>query len=305
MAAHNLPDHFAYFLKRLSPRPDFEERAASEQATITSLIEDPTGPCRALSPICFLQGSYGQHTAMESTNDVNIVALCRLWYPGRHDSPWTRDRIFQIIAQPLLDDARYRDRVRFRAGSTCIKVDMDIAVEILPAVYRLGNRDPGKEPHYIYRGGTWRESYARQHQRLLSEKDAVTGNFVSMTKILKHLRSQSGIDVTSFHIESLLYSLPDELFVGAPASYVTAVLDCIASFPAAIWAMQRIKTPCRDKFLFGSSEWNTQSWERFHKAVGAWALDAREASESPDREQAIRAWQAILGNEYFPADVGA
>ena len=70
MAQHALTDNFGAFFKRLNPSPSFVERAARHHGTVTALIEDSAGLARALSPDCLLQGSYRQHTAIYTINDV-------------------------------------------------------------------------------------------------------------------------------------------------------------------------------------------------------------------------------------------
>ena len=54
MAAHPLSDHFAYFVSRLNPSPNFETQASSQYTPVKALIEDPNGAARELSPQCFL-----------------------------------------------------------------------------------------------------------------------------------------------------------------------------------------------------------------------------------------------------------
>src|SRR5436309_14170072 len=107
MAVHSLSEHFNYFFKRINPSPTFERVAVSEHKSIVALIEDPGGPARELSPSCFLQGSYKQDTAIYTINDVDIVALCQLWWPGSGSGEgWSRDRIFNAIAAAIARDAR-------------------------------------------------------------------------------------------------------------------------------------------------------------------------------------------------------
>src|SRR5438128_1289052 len=85
--------------------PIEELTASSEHNTIRGLIEARDGPAAELAPVTFLQGSYRQQTAIYEINDVDIVALCKLWYPGNGiggGRNYGRDEIFRIIAAPLL-----------------------------------------------------------------------------------------------------------------------------------------------------------------------------------------------------------
>jgi hypothetical protein len=311
MANHALTENFNHFFKRLNPSPSFEKTAAREHNSITTLIKNPYGLASVLSPICFLQGSYKQETAIYTINDVDIVVLCKLWQPGSGDvgsRSWSRDEIFDTVAAPLLNDGRYKNKVRYHSNSICIKVDLDIKIEILPVVYKAGNSDPKKEPFRLYRPekGSWEDGYARYHQDWLTwknQKDRIGGNFKPAIKVFKHLRSHYSLDAVSFHIECLLFSLPDSLFAGGPADYIPATLGYIASTPALTWYSKVVKTPCDDRDIFVESEWSKTSWEMFHKFVVVWAEAAQNASRALDRNTAIKFWRLLLGEEFFPKQV--
>jgi hypothetical protein len=312
MARHQLSDRFAWFFARINPSSSFEQIAAREYATVKDLFEDPNGHARELQPMCFLQGSYRQQTAIYSINDVDIVVLCALWQGsqggGGGGRTWSRDDVFATIAAPLLRHGVYRDRVRFHGTSMCIKVDLGIKLEILPIVYRAGNFDPANEPFRLWRPESrqWEDGYARLHQDWLSHKnrtDLTSGNFIPAIKVFKHLRSRHRIDAVSFHLECLLFNLPNTLYAGGPADYIPALLGCVASASAANWYSQRVMTPCGERDIFVGTEWTLASWTAFHQAVVGWAQLAAAARDTPDRTLAVSCWQALLGDAYFPSSV--
>lgn len=311
MAYHTLSDNFSFFFKRLNPSPSFVTRAVSHHTNITALIVDPHGPASMLSPKCFLQGSYKQDTAIYTINDIDIVVLCELWQPGSGGSgarSWSRDEIFATVAAPLLNDGRYRDKVRFHSGSMCIKVDLGIKVEILPVVFKTGNNDPQSEPFRLYRvaSSQWEDGYARYHQGWLSHKnnfEKTNGNFKPAIKVFKHLRSRFGLETVSFHIECLLYNLPDYLFLGGPADYIPSLLNYIASFSVSDWYSRAVMTPCRERDIFVPSEWKMEGWEKFHELVVLCAKVADLANHEPIKIEAIKKWQVLLGNDFFPEQV--
>ena len=213
--------------------------------------------------------------------------------------------IFNTIAAPLLNDGRYRDKVKYHNGSMCIKVDLGIKIEILPVVYKTGNSDPAVEPFRLYRPEKqqWEDGYARYHQGWLTLKNqSSSGNFIPSIKVLKHLRSLLGLQAVSFHIECLLFSLPDYIFFGSPA-YVTNVLSAIASIPSATWYGMPIKTPCGEREIFTVSEWDHASWGNFHKNVVTWSTIALLANQETNRNKAIEYWQLLLGSDFFPYQV--
>jgi hypothetical protein len=310
MATYALSDHFATFFTRLNPRPSFVQTAASEHKTISSLIESASGDAAVLKPRCFLQGSYKQDTAIYTINDVDIVVLCELWQPasggGGQGRAWNRDAIFATIAGPLLQDGRYRDKVRYHGQSMCIKMDLSIQLEILPVVFKAGNGDPAKEPFRLWRPETqqWEDGYARYHQDWLSLKNGqADGNFIPMIKVLKHLRSHWRRSAVSFHLECLLYSLPKHLFGGNPADYIANVLSHLAATTADEWYRRRVLTPCGERDIFVPSEWRLDDWKAFHSAIVPWAAYAELGRTASDRATAVNAWRLLLGDDFFPLQV--
>ncbi len=316
MPIHALGKHFDYFFGRLNPAPSFEQQAASEHQSIIRLIEDASGLAAKFSPTCFLHGSYRRQTAIYTINDIDIVALCDL-RPSfgltvlTKEQRWRRDELFETIAAPLRADPRYRDKVRYGSASMCIKVDLGMKVEILPVVYGSWFSDADSEPFLLYRpkAGRWEGGYARRHQQHLSEKNAQArtgGNFIPAIKVLKHIRTHHGMDAVSFHLECVLYSLPDSLFRGNAATYTAAMLHAIASESAETWYHWKgVKTPCRERSLFSTTEWTRESWKAFHDRVVFFDLLAQAACRAPDKALAIQTWQLLLGQEFFPTQVSA
>lgn len=311
MAVHTLSGHFSTFFGRINPSPGFQQTAAREHDAITTLIASRAGPAGVLEPYCFLQGSYRQETAIYSINDVDIVALCKAWFPGERVPgavEWTRDALFSTVASAIAADTRYQGRVRYAPTSMVIHVDLDIRVEVLPVVYRDGIHDSAVEPFVLFRPEhqRWELGYAREHQRLLTLKNALmntNGNFKPMVKVLKHLRSRHQIDAVSFHLECLLYAVPSLAFIGTPADYITNVLTAIVSTPASTWYQQGLMTPCGDREIFAAEEWDYTSWKQFHSAAHNWLLLASAGGMAESKAAAIQGWRLLLGENYFPESV--
>lgn len=275
------------------------------------MIEDRNGPAAELWPLTLLQGSYRQQTAIYTINDVDIVALCNLRYPGSPGGSgrsYGRDEIFRIIAAPLLADGRYRDKVRYGPQSMCIKVDLGIKVEILPGVFKEGATDPDIEPFVLYRPerSRWEEGFARYHQRWLSAKNTANrtqGNFIPVIKVLKHIRTLFRLTAVSFHIECFLYALPDGVFLGGTADCLASVFRAIAASTPDQWYKLRCMTPCGDRDIFTASEWGAEHWWKFHEIISDCSGVAEIAIATASESQAIEAWQLILGRDFFPTRV--
>ena len=307
MAQHALTENFNAFFGCINPSPTLIATAASEHTTVTGLIENPNGLARLLSPKCFLQGSYRQQTAIHTINDVDIVVLCRLWQPGASGTGgaggpiWDRNNIFDTIAAPLLADGRYRDKVRYTRSSMCIKVDLGIKLEILPVVYKAGNNDAAVEPFRLFRPetNTWDDGYARRHQEWLSWKNQQTGgNFIPCIKIFKHVNSRFELGAVSFHLECLLFALPHECFTGGPADYISQTFSYISSLTATECYTQPVTTPCGERGIFVPTEWSWTSWQEFHQSAVNIAQHVQMANSSVQRNDAIIAWQTLLGEDF-------
>ncbi len=121
--------------------------------------------------------------------------------------------------------------------------------------------------------------------------------------MLKHIRSLFAIDAVSFHIECLLYSLPDQVFIGEPADYITKVLFAIAAKSADDWYQSRCMTPCGDRDIFMANEWRAADWLKFHEHLTKCATVAYRAANATAYNEAVNAWQAVLGKGIFPATV--
>ena len=299
MAIHSLSSNFAAFFKNINPSPSYVNTASSEHSNIRRLLEDRNGPTRELDVVTFLQGSYKQDTAIHSINDIDIVALCSgLSQPGSNSpsaKTWPRDKIFCTLEDALLTDRRYAGKIRFGPKSLCLKVDLGIKVEILPAVKKSGTTDTDTEPFRMYRPeeGSWSDAYARYHQGWLTNKNSQSGNFKPMIKVMKHLRDIYKriikTDAVSFHIECLLYAVPDTAFDRAPAEYIPRVLRGLSNFPPSAARSSDIRSPCRDKLLFSEDEWSDAAYTRFHNWVNLWADRAESARDTLDKDNAITA----------------
>src|SRR5580698_654517 len=305
MPIYYLTEYFNRFFAALNPGQGQIILAAMEHEGVRALIEDPKSPSAGLRPTSFLQGSYKQRTAIDKINDIDVVVLCETYSVDKIDAghaSLVRFNIFRLIYNTLALNQTYRNHLAFRASSMCIKLALGIKVEVLPVIFAAGVSDPSREPFSLFRPSTgrWEDGFARRHQELLSEKNALaSSNFIPMIKVLKHIRNRHNVAAVSFHLECLLYSIDPILFTGAPVDYIPAVLEYIASYSAAQWVQAGIPTPCGDRLVFSPTEWNPMAWAIFHRAVANWARVARNAAEEFKETRAIHRWYALL-RQPFP-----
>ena len=133
-----------------------------------------------------------------------------------------------------------------------------------------------------------------------NQAERTGGRFIPAIKVLKHLRSQSELDAVSFHIECLLFSLPDAVFSGGPADYINAILNYLAAKSASTWYQQQVMTPCGERNIFTASEWGAGSWANFHEHIRQWVQASQAAVMASIEPKAIEAWQLLLGDDFFP-----
>lgn len=313
-AKNKLSRRFAAFFVNINPSNTYQRAAASAHASVRALIEDLEGPASDLRIKSFLQGSYRRDTAIHTINDVDVVALCSISYVSSANRA-TRDWIFDNITAAIATNATYRDKIACGPNSTCIKVVLDrTKVEILPAL-RIPGRRFSHEPFYMFdphtaddQNGSWRPAFARRHHELCSEKNSATnGLFIPMIKCIKHLRSidlpLSDTDAVSYHIECLLYAFQNSVYTGSYCECLESILSALVSFGPDTARGSGVKSPSRDKVLFSPQEWAADSYRHFHDAASLWHAAAHKANQSADEPAAVECWQALLGNEYFPATV--
>jgi hypothetical protein len=311
---HKLSKNFLAFFKRLYPSPTYIKNAARAYTQIVDLIEDREGPAGKLGIKCFLQGSYKRDTAIHTINDVDIVGLCSVPYYSNKANRNTRNQIFDMIVDSIAGNQTYKEKVFYRNRSICIKIDLEaVRLEVLPAL-RIKEKPYEYEPFYMFNpnlddgnGGKWVLTLPRKHQQLISKKNAdANGNFVPLIKVIKHLISlESSLipgDALSFHIECLLYALKDSIYQCSICDGITNVLNALAGFTPDKATRFGIKTPCKDKLLFGASEWKVGSYQRFHDHVKRWHELAEQANRETDKDKAITVWKELLGDKYFPRE---
>lgn len=163
----------------------------------------------------------------------------------------------------------------------------------------------------------WALSYGQEHQQKLSRKNAAAmrymqngmsvhlgtdGNFIPMIKIFKHLCKFYDFKVVSFFIESLLHSLPDDLFWGSAPVRLTKVLKAIGAMNPEDWWTTQLWTPCGDRNLFAAQYWNQENWTIFVLFCRVWATQAESALLAANRNDSIALWQNLLGADYFPTN---
>lgn len=226
--------------------------------------------------------SFDLEKTLEQAQKECRVQRGDLWLLGRH--------------RLLCGDATTRDVERLLSGEAAHRTH--------PTTWATTQR----EPFRLYRVSRqrWEDGYARYHQALLSSKNRIEstgGNFIPAIKVLKHVRSRLGLKAVSFHLECLLYAVPNHLFFGGPADYITAVLSHVANWSADTWYYSGLRSACGERDVFADDEWDYVGWRQFHNTLVSCARCAQAAQQSTNISSAISYWQLLLGDDFFPEQV--
>lgn len=204
--------------------------------------------------LTILQGSYKNDTAVKDINDVDIVVICKKIISGTFGNPAKKsstvvswDSIFQNIKE-FLTKAGYGVVL----GDKCLKVKGSFDVDVVPAVY---TENPDNDPVAIFsfRERLERKNYPRIHAQNGEDKNQGTnGQFKPMVRMFKVWSQNHFTDpkiAPSYYIESLIYNMPNELFVSDKALAFTILTRKILQ-------TTNLKTVAGDRWITGE-EWPT------------------------------------------------
>ncbi len=175
MANHPLTSNFNYFFGRLNPSSTFEKKASEHYSSVKALIEDQSGLAGELSPVCFLQAlspPNGHLHYQRRRYHRPMPAVVAQPGSGNGERSANRDEIFDI-RQLLLNDWRYKDKVRYDDQSMCIKLDTEPRIEMITGVFKSGTSMMIQANLSGCSGQrtTSEDGYARYHKGWLSWKN--------------------------------------------------------------------------------------------------------------------------------------
>lgn len=183
----------------------------------------------------FLQGSYKNNTSISDINDVDIVAIRINTYSSAHsglvlDRVIHWDTIFSEIEQKLRNQKLYKWTVS--TGDKCIKIKTNnFSADIVPSVQV--SRDCKIDPIAIYsfRDESEQVNFPRIHWKNGVAKHGTTSNnFKPLVRVFKNWAKNNLHDskiAPSYHIESLVYNAPDNLFTNDYALSFVLISDHI------------------------------------------------------------------------------
>lgn len=247
----------------------------------------------------FLQGSYRNSTGVADLNDVDIVALSTTVHStvGRGPAlyPVTWDETFERVEERL--DAHPRFSGLVSRGDKCVKVDTDLAVDVVPAVYR---HDPSLDPIEVFsfREGTRRDNYPRNHwQNGVTKNDEhhTDGAFKPTVRMFKRWARNVLSDpklAPSFYIECAVHHVPDDQFSSDLAlSFIGVGLHIIGD----ITRSDVVMSVAGDKDILVAAEWHPDKFEQFQRELAVSVMTAGKVLRATTSTEANRLWREAFG----------
>lgn len=247
----------------------------------------------------FLQGSYRNTTGVADLNDVDIVALSTTVHStvgqGPPAYPVSWDEIFSRVERALNSHWRFTGRVS--RGDKCVKVATDLALDVVPAIYR---HDPDTDPIEVYsfREGSRRDNYPRDHWRngvAKNNASRTNGAFKPTVRLFKRWARNVLSDpkvAPSFYIECAVQHVLDAKFNAyLPLSFVAVGLYLIQD----VTRNTVVYSVAGDKDILVSTEWRPDRFERFQRELTPSVIAAGEALSATPATEANRLWRKAFG----------
>lgn len=247
----------------------------------------------------FLQGSYRNNTGVADLNDVDIVALSKTTHStvgrGPPSNPVSWDEIFGRVERAL--DSHWRFAGRVSRGDKCVKVDTDLALDVVPAIYRQHpNYDPVEV--YSFREASRRDNYPRLHWENGVDKNSeerTDGTFKPTVRLFKrwarNVLSEPKL-APSFYIECAVHHVPDDRFRDyLPLSFVTVGLYLIKK----VTRNTVVQSVAGDKDILVPEEWHPDRFEQFQRQLIDSVFAASQTFEASTSTEANRLWREAFG----------
>jgi len=246
-----------------------------------------------------LQGSYKNDTALADMNDVDILAI-------RQDVTKRGNGLFKAIAwDPLFKDIERRIEKDGRyAGKwtrhdKCVTVETGVHIDIVPAV---AVDHPGKDPIVVhsFNADSEKKNWPRGHYENGAAKNQRTnGAFKAAVRLFKRWARAHfpGTKIApSYYLESLLYSLNDDLFKGEPAADFLRLSETILARHGGFggYNLRILPRIAGEGDLLCGDEWPDESFTVFLGKLRESALHARAASMQDAADRAKAAWRMVF-----------
>ena len=286
--AHNIPVH--HILKHTKAISDTKRtQVANLQNHIQQILNGTHDT--------FLQGSYKNDTSIADINDVDIVAVRESTYSSTHsDLVFTEkiswDSIFSEIEDKLNNQSLYEWTVE--RADKCIEVRTPtFKADVVPAVRVHQDTETDPVVIYSFKATEERMNSPRTHYLNGVLKHAMTNqNYKPMVRMFKNWVVNHFVDsdvVSSYQMESLVHSAPDECF---SSDHVHSFILIGAHIIKLL--KQRDVIPLVINSVCGSEDitknWDIGNRQLFRDTLSESLIHAIDAYQAPSVPVAERYW---------------
>lgn len=238
----------------------------------------------------FLTGSYSRNTMIAPLGqaDIDIFVVIDPEYYSRDGQVALLDRTRRVLR------TRYPKTPDISRNGQAVTIKFnDFAVDVVPAFYRTGGG------HLIpnSRGRTWIETDPKRHVVISSQANANhNGDLVPLVKMIKSWNRTIGRPFSSFHLETLAWTILDQVVISDFPSGLRYYFDK---------GRQRIAEANPDPAGFGGDVGYYIDSQKINAAVSAFnsafsrAAGAEASGRQGNTSKALDGWRSVLG-ESFP-----
>jgi hypothetical protein len=269
------------------------QQAVSTHEAVRALLGD-------IAYLTFLQGSYKNDTALWDMNDVDIVVVARTIVSSRFsgivsETSVSWEEIFGRIERALDSDSRYRGK--WRRNDKCIRLNTDIKIDIVPAVY-IGKVETDPIAIYSFRTRTEKRNWPRQHYDAGAAKSLRTnGAFKQSVRLFKRwARCCFGGEpvAPSYYLECAVHFQPDSSFSGRPDRDFFEIGSRILQLSHSTTTLPRL---AGEGNLFTPEEWDVGRFQQFKFQLQHSLQHAARALGTMAEQRGIELWTAVFNGQ--------
>ncbi len=305
---HILTTHFGELLKNIEPPQNRLEAAKDLPDKVRDYLKN-TDNFPTSAPYSALSGSYRRHTAICDIKDVDIIVKVDV---GLDENPGS---IIQKLKDKLDDLPKelglkgYTEIKQLRRSVHVYFEETDFHLDVVPSII------PKEIDQTLYipdkAWGKWIPSNPIGYCRYLSElNDKYNGKVVPLIKLVKYFRDYQMkiMKPKSYWLEALVvYHIKNsslDMDQSLPEIFHD-LMSAIYNKFAPILGREDGATPHIPDPMLGNDiswNWDRSHFETFMHRVEEAENTTKKALQTEDQEEAIKLWQTIFGEEYFPKD---
>lgn len=250
------------------------------------------------------QGSYRQKTIIKPVGDkgtFDVDLLVRL----KEKSDWSPADYHTKLAAVFKESGRYEDLTDTEGKTRCVTIDYegDFHVDLVPAVERGGK-------YYVCNKTTdeFEETDGDSYAQWFEQQDANTsGHLVLIVRLLKYLRNSKGdFDTKSIILTTIagIQVNPSDNFASIPES-LSIILARMNDYLAQFESAPSIFNPAMPGETF-DRHWKNDGtgFNNLKDAISAYADMAANALEATEKDEAVKRWNELFGDEFKDTDFG-